>query len=339
MDFNISDILDEEILYRLTPKAKEVVEDIYISISSAYMEKGEIKDAAWSDAMRGFTFFIPITTILEKLSNNLLRNFFNVIGSGLRDEYSYGLFENRMINFIRGLPSRDDYSLFLNVRISPTPTSKPVSVSFDRDRAFGDPESYIRAARRAYKARNEDIKERSRQWKFFYLKGREGYVPTPKNPQGKRIKLNPVSLEKRRRHYAAKYKTAILNRLDEHEKAGFWYFIEYGNVEFRELEGTPYPLYSSPTGFIRRSLDELELELNKEFLTFYDNARLNIVERISAEEFRKSIDDFINGIIEGFANDDKSLIRTNIRFGEELNRRLVINRSKTFGYRIGVRKV
>lgn len=339
MDFNISDILDEEILYRLTPKAKEVVEDIYVSISSAYIEKGEIKDAAWSDAMREFTFFVPITAILEKLSDNLLRNFFNVIGSGLRDEYSYNLFESRMINFIRGLPSRDDHILFLNVRISPTPTSKPVSISFDRDRAFGDPESYIRAARRVYKSRNDNIEERSLQWKFFYLKGREGYVPTPKNSQGKRIKLNPVALEKRRGYYAAKYKTAILNRLNEHEKAGFWYFIEYGNTKFRESEGTPYPLYSSPTGFIRKSLDELEIELNREFFALYDNARLNIAKRISAEEFRKSIDDFINGIVEGFANDDKSLIRTNIRLGEELNRRLVINRSKTFGYRVGVRKV
>lgn len=336
---NLEDVLDPEIYTRLTPAARKVVEDIYVSLSSYQFTETSVTDTLYTQA---------INRILERYrgEQGLANLFCDILNEEFEEtlntfsEYNYELFYDRMLEEINKL--RVNYAGSLKFTFSEQVRRNPFRITFDREIAFGSPDQYVETARAIFNSKKSP-EMKSRLWKILYKIAREGFIPEMlinKNKGKKKNKKKKKSVEDILNEYREKYSTTISTRLSKHKKAGFWYFLEYGNVNFRGYEGTPYPEYHAPpTGFIKKSIIRTESLINQEILEEYNRLKQEELKKTTKEEINAKLSEMIDGFVEGYSNEDKNLIRTSIRIGEELNRRLVVLRSKRYGIRVGVRKL
>lgn len=326
-------IFDPEIYNVLTPKARELIKDIELALSAVEIEKEEIRDLSWESTYRIFTTQEEQYKIIDLLINNI-RNNFDIVTNVL-NEYKYSLFTQRINEALDKMP-------FLNgavkITVSPKPIRDPISISLNRNLVFGTIDNYIAAAKQVSRSKSTP-EVRSRRWKILYIKAREQPELTLAAHTYKKKKRRGNPNKKRSSNMLAIYKNIITRRLEKHTKAGFWYLIEYGNVGIRGVEGSPYPLYQGPPyPFLKYSVQQAEKEVNNLFLKIYNEYRLANEEK-KPEEFKKQIEDFLSMMSDGFAKNDINLIKTSIRVGEDIKRRLVLTKSKRFGIRIGVRKI
>lgn len=318
-----------DVLQKLTPKARQVVDEVY-NAYVAYRTK-QTEDLDLLD--EAINIVLQDKMALKHLFANMLLTAFKKIAREHLSEYNYSLF----IDAFQRATYGDAFFDNIIFNIDERSISSPISIKFDRDAALGSPESYmsaVKAVRRANYIRG-DILKRSRAWMYgIYKPARESFVliSEKKRVQLEREGVNIGQYTFRKQQEARfKYDSIIKERLDLHGKAGFWYFMEYGNIGFKNTAGFPYPDYPSPPyGFITKTVKEFRDLINQRVINEYNK----LIEKEKQEGISdKEFNEFINNLVEGIEEDNYNKVVRGLYLGESLKDRLVYRKSGRLGIR------
>lgn len=198
--------------------------------------------------------FVEALSLLSKQLFNIINNVV-LLACINTVEYNYEPYINRLTSAIK----RNINSI---VSIIPDYSSETLVVKVDFS-VLGTPEEWLAATEAVVGelgvGKIPNIKVRSKIWREkIYGAGREG-------GRVKRRKRDGTEYDITER-YIDTYEKTILLRLEKirEDKAPFWYFINYGNLNFGG-DGEPYPKipYTTPT----RLEDELKYRIEDFFLT------------------------------------------------------------------------
>lgn len=140
-------------------------------------------------------------------------------------------------------------------------------VIIDAEKYAGTGEEYMEAvqvARLFATIKGKDMLSRSSTWAFIYRSAREGM--RFRSRPGYRNKTRDRTAEMR-----TKYNTIIADRLSSiaHNKAPFWYLLNYGSASVSGEGGIAYP-YTEPTNFLEKARIAIERFINNKIRAAYE---------------------------------------------------------------------
>lgn len=316
--FNVEDFIDKQTLDKMTKGAKKALDEISGYLSFQYRDE------------KLLTFEELLNESVEKLvySNEFIalidRSFRSKIEEQIPpgNEYDYEPFKRKLLYSFE-----ENILDSIDIKLTPRIPSNPIRILIDKEKLFGDVESYMAAvnAARAH-IKEKDPQKRSRRWSIIYRRARsDSFRASLFQRTGKIPNLG-------------KYESIIASRLNSMEKAGFFEFMERGsNIRVPySIGGTPYPV-TEGRPYFKNFMEDVN-KRTREYILARIQEAFRVTEDSDKESTKNNINKALQYIIDGLENYNPNQVIKGIVFGEELKSRLVVRQRKSGEVVVGIRR-